>query len=132
MEALVYFLVRIMKRVCRGLILSPEVKTLQVQVTLGEKVNSVLEVKTSPVQVTSKAASGVMMNSEVASGVMNSEVALGAALLVRASRAASRGTLEVKVLREGLLALSRTRVVSDLMKASAARMISNREANKVE
>ena len=51
---------------------------------------------------------------------------------MRASRAASRETLVVKVLRVALQALSRTRAVSDLMKASAARMISNREANKVE
>ena len=126
MAALVKFSVLLIKRVCRGLILRPEAKTL------GEQVNSVPEVKTLPVQVTSKAASGVMTTSEVASGVMNSKAALEAALLVRASRGISRGTLVVKVLRVALQALSKTRVVSDLVKTSVARMISNWEVNKVK
>ena len=99
---------------------------------MEEQVNLDPKVETLAAQITLKVALGVMTTSEVASAAMNSKAALGVALLVRASKAASRGTLVVKVLRVTLQALSKTRKVSDLMKASEVRMIFNWEVNKVE
>ena len=100
------FPVHPMKRVCRQLILRPEVKT-------------------STVQVASKTASGVMTTLEEASGVMNSVVALEEALPVRVSMAALRETLVAKVLKVALQVLSKTKVISDLMKTSVEKMIFN-------